>query len=70
MLNRHARRLIILFVLVAALAPLSSSSTTPNQQVTSTSRSCYTGVDAYGNCIEICCYPPYGCVQNFCSGRK
>jgi hypothetical protein len=69
--QRLARRLIILLVLVAALAPLSSGSAErPHPQVSSTSRSCHYAVDEYGNCVEICCEWPSGCVQYFCSGRK
>ena len=83
MLNHHARRLarrlFTLFVLVAALAALSSSpverkaaATTSNQQtasVSSTSRSCSYETDEWGQCVMICC-DRFKCVRSLCWVRK
>ena len=60
------RRLIILAVMVAALVPLSSSSTASNQ-TTSTRVYCDYAVDEYGNCVAICCDKDDGCMSYPCS---
>jgi hypothetical protein len=78
MLKHHARRLITLSVLVAALAVLSSSpverkalATPPNQQVvpsTPTSRGwfCVQTLDPWGNCMMVCCSET-ACVEFACT---
>jgi hypothetical protein len=66
MLKRFTCRLIILAVMVTALAPLSSSSTTPNR-TTSTRMFCDYAVDEYGNCVAICCDKDGGCMSYPCS---
>lgn len=60
------RRLIILAVMAAALLPLSSSSTAPNQ-TKSTRSYCVYAIDEYGNCTAICCDKDDGCMSYPCS---
>lgn len=60
------RRLVILFVLVAALVPLSSSSATP----TSGGLYCYPEIGPFGECNMVCCDERGSCSTHPCWVRR
>lgn len=62
MLKRLTRRFIVLFVLLAALVPLSSGSTTPTRRVY-----CYRTVDDFGYCAMVCCDSHGNCTMFSCT---
>ena len=69
MLNTLTRKLFTLFVLVAALGPLSSGSITPKQQAASPARVgpyCQMEMRPTG-CVWVCCSTSWGCTEYSCN---
>jgi hypothetical protein len=63
MLKRLTRRFVVLFVLLAALVPLSSNSATPTRR----GLYCYRTVDDFGYCAMVCCDSNGNCTMYSCT---
>ena len=71
MLKRLTHRLVVLFVLAAALVPLSSSSAIRNKQAdNSRGFYCYRTIDDWGLCLMVCCDSNGNCTSFSCTARQ